>query len=351
MNAAYDGADQPLPPIITPAVLEWAARIVPGARVTRCEVRPLAGGAVSRRVEQVTLHLTGGHDPLELVRKDAPALEIAGLRAAQAIRPGAGVFPEAAALPGGAVLPEGVALPEGSVPGGTVPEGSAIPELVASGPGWLVTAMAPGAPLGWGDAVPANVVDALAGLHARYHGGAGLPEAIPRVTPAWWRALCREWVDPGLREHAARHPAGITARARSLIGRAADTPAASAALAALTPTLLHGDVHPGNIVGGAQRATLIDWGGCRVGPAALDLANLVPAGSADLARYARAWRQRTGRALDGDAIELGYRWAALQIPVQYLPWTAGHRPTGDVEAALDQIERAMSELEAGRIGL
>jgi hypothetical protein len=46
----------------------------------------------------------------------------------------------------------------------------------------------------------------------------------------------------------------------------------------------------------------------------------------------------------GDAIELGYRWAALQIPVQYLPWTTAHRPTRDVEAALDQIERALSQL-------
>jgi len=232
-----------------------------------------------------------------------------------------------------------------------VPESTAIPELVASGPGWLITVLAPGSPLGWGDAVPANVLDALAGLHARYHGGAGLPAAIPRVTPAWWRALCREWVDPGLSEHAARHPPGTTARARSLISRAADTPAAAAALAALTPTLVHGDVHPGNIVADGQRATLIDWGSCRVGPAVLDLANLVPAGSADFARYARTWRQRTGRPLDGDAVELGYRWAALQIPVQYLPWLAGHRPTRDVEAVLDQVEQAITELEAGRTRL
>ena len=111
--------------ILTPAVLEWAGRAAPGARVARCAVRPLAGGAVARRVDQVTLHLTGDHDPLELVRKQTPAHEIAGL---------------------------------------------------------------------------------LAALHARYHGAVGLPAVIPRVTPAWWQALCREWVDPRLGEHAARHP-------------------------------------------------------------------------------------------------------------------------------------------------
>jgi hypothetical protein len=296
----------------TPPVLDWAARVRPGARVARCEVRPLAGGNVARRVDLVTLHLTGDGEPLELVRKEAQAHEVAGLRAAQPVRE----------------------------------ESAAIPELVASGGDWLITPLAVGSPLVRGDAVPAELFDALALLHARYHGGAGLPAAIPRVTPAWWQGLCREWVGPRLGEHAARHPRETITRARQLIDRAADLPMASAALSALTPTLLHGDVHPGNVLVDEDRATLIDWGSCRVGPAALDLANLVPADSAGVARYARTWRQRTGNRLPGGALELGYRWAALQIPVQYLPWMAGHLPTSDVEAALDRIERALGGLHA-----
>ena len=321
-TAGVDPASRPVAgresALLTPAVLEWVERVAPGARVIGCEVRPLAGGAVARWVEQVTLHLAGERDRLELVRKDAPALEIAGLRAAQAVRP------------------ETTARPESTV----------IPELVAWGTGWLITPLAPGSPLAWGEPVPADVIDALAVLHARYGAGAGLPAAIPRVTPAWWLSLCREWVDPRLREHAARHPAETTTRARALISRAADIPAASTVLARLTPTHVHGDVHPRKILVDGERATLIDWGSCRVGPAALDLANIVTASSADVARYARAWQQHTGRPLPGDVIELGYRWAALQIPVQYLPWMAGHRPTRDVETALDQIEQALGELEA-----
>jgi hypothetical protein len=213
------------------------------------------------------------------------------------------------------------------------------------GDGWLVTALAPGSPLAWGDEVPASVFQSLAVLHARYHGGAGLPAAIPRVTPAWWQALCREWAGPRLGEHATRHPLRTTARARALTNAAADAPAAFAVLARLTPTLVHGDVHPGNIIAGEGQATLIDWGSCRVGPAALDLANVVTAGSAEVARYARTWQQHAGRPLPGDAIEAGYRWAALQIHVQYLPWIAGQRPTGEVEAWLDRLERALGELE------
>ena len=53
---------------ITPAVVAWAERTTPGARVAGCTVRPLAGGNVARWVEQVTLQLTGGHGPLELVQ-------------------------------------------------------------------------------------------------------------------------------------------------------------------------------------------------------------------------------------------------------------------------------------------
>jgi hypothetical protein len=119
---------------VTPAVLEWAEHNAPGARVTGCELRPLAGGAVARQVDRVTLRLDGGRDPLELVRKQAPAHEIAGLRAAQAVRPGA----------------------------------AAIPELVAWGSDWLVTPLAPGSPLAWGDTPPDDLIDALAALHARY---------------------------------------------------------------------------------------------------------------------------------------------------------------------------------------
>ena len=96
----------------------------------------------------------------------------------------------------------------------------------------------------------------------------------------------------------------------------------------------------------ADRATLIDWGSSRIGPPALDLANLVAVGSADVARYARTWQQFTGQPLSGHAIELGYRWAALQIPVQYLPWTIGHQPTRDAEAVLDQIEQALGRLRS-----
>jgi hypothetical protein len=296
--------------IITPAVLEWAERVKPGARVADCTVQTLAGGAVAKQVDHMTLHLADGHGTLDLVRKEAPAHEIAGLRAAQAARP----------------------------------QATAIPELVAWGAGWLITPLAPGSPLAPDGAIPENLSDALARLHSCHQGGAGLSTAIPRVTAAWWRSLCLDWVDPQLREHAARHPPATMARAHRLIARAAGFPAVADLLGELPPTLLHGDVHTGNVLVEDGRATLIDWGSSRIGPAALDLANLVTADSPSVARYARTWRELTGKPLPAGLIDVGYRWAALQIPVQYLPWTIGRRPTSAAEAALDQIAQALDQL-------
>jgi aminoglycoside phosphotransferase (APT) family kinase protein len=273
----------------------------------------MSGGAVAGRVEQVTLHLADAEHPLELVRKDASTHEIAGLRAAQAVRP----------------------------------EATAVPEIVAWGTDWLITPLMPGSPLDPDvDAVPGNLFDALARLHARYHGGTDVPDAIPRVDHAWWSGLCRGWVDPQLQEHAARHPADTIARARALVEHVAGHPTATAVLDELTPTLLHGDVHAGNVLVDEDRARLIDWGSCRVGPAMLDLANLVTADSTGAARYADTWQRLTGQALPSATVDLGYRWAALQIPVQYLPWMTGHVPTRDVEAALDRVEHALNRLAA-----
>jgi aminoglycoside phosphotransferase (APT) family kinase protein len=162
---------------------------------------------------------------------------------------------------------------------------------VARGSDWLILPFAPGVPLDWGDPAPANLFDTLAALHARYHGDVHPGNVL---------------VDPVLDDPVLDDPV-------------LDDP-------------------------GAGRATLIDWGSSRVGPAALDLANLVTADSAHVARYAATWRERTGQPLPAETVELGYRWAALQIPVQYLPWIAGHQSTSEVEACLDRIERALAEL-------
>ena len=301
-----------------PAVREWAIRTTGCTRVARVTVRPLPGGAVSGRVEELALHLTGGPTgdrTVRVVAKSASRHEAAGLRAAQVVRPVA----------------------------------TAIPELIAEGEDrakpWIVTPHFAGTALRDRDPSPySNLFRSLAHLHVHFSGGLDLPDVIPRVDPSWWRHLCREWARPRIERHRAGHPVDTIARAVALVDHVAEQPAVRRALARVRPTLLHGDVHPGNVIVDDRHAWLIDWGSCRIGPAMLDLANLVSPDSAGFAVYRETWNQVTGVALDAEAVEAGYRWAALQIPVQYLPWMVEHRPTAAVEAALDRAEHALAML-------
>jgi aminoglycoside phosphotransferase (APT) family kinase protein len=294
------------------ALLAWAGR---RGAVEGWTTAALTGGAVSTRVDRITLRVAG--NPVHVVRKHAFAHEIAGLRAAQAVRPAA----------------------------------TAVPELIAAGVDadglWLVTGWYAGQRLG-GREAPAALFDSLARLHAHYRGATGNLDSIPRVDGLWWGHLCRSWVLPKLRAHAGRHPTATARRAIALVTAAADHRRAGPVLARLEPTLLHGDVHPGNVIVDGDRAALIDWGSSRIGPAMLDLANIVQPDTAGFASgfaaYAATWREVTGRAPDPTEVDLGYRWAAVQLPIQYLPWVMEHRDTAAVDAALEKADRALAAL-------
>jgi hypothetical protein len=306
-------------PPLPNALLEWAVRTSGGAPVDRWTIEKLAGGAVSDLVERITLYpkSAGGRDlELSVVRKRALPHEIAGLQAAQAVRPAA----------------------------------TSIPELITwgrdeTGP-WMITVSCPGEPLaGWSALVPSSLFQSLARLHAHYQGATSeLAAQIPRVDAAWWKELCLSWVLPRIAKNLTRVGTGPIARATALLTTVADHAAARGVLAGLKTTLLHGDVHPGNVIVSGEYAGLIDWGSARIGSAMLDLANLVRQDSDAFATYADTWLELTGRPLDNDQADLGYKWAALQIPVQYLPWTMGHSPSAGVDAALDAIEGALAAL-------
>ena len=115
---------------------------------------------------------------------------------------------------------------------------------------------------------------------------------VPVVDHAWWQRLCRGWAAPLVERCVDRHPAALIRRTVRLLRTAADAPAAVAVLGRLNVTLLHGDVHPGNIIGGDREARLIDWGSARIGPPMLDLANVTEPGSPGFAAYRTAWEQR-----------------------------------------------------------
>ena len=73
---------------------------------------------------------------------------------------------------------------------------------------------------------------------------------------------------------------------------------ARVAACGLPDTLVHGDLHPGNVIGTEDRRTIIDWGDSFIGQPALDILRLVV--GLDPAEAARGDRG-VGRALAGGA--------------------------------------------------
>ena len=120
------------------------------------------------------------------------------------------------------------------------------------------------------------------------------------------------------------------------------------ALEKLPVTLTHGDVHPWNIIRlPDERSILIDWGGARIAPAMLDLANLVEIDSLNWAAYLSTWEAASGIAMDVGLARLRYHWATVMVNLQYLPFRAGQWP-GNEEApvgALDMVGRLRQAIE------
>ena len=90
---------------------------------------------------------------------------------------------------------------------------------------------------------------------------------------------------------------------------------AAAAGCGLPDTLVHGDLHPGNVrADGSGRRVILDWGDATVGPPAFDILRLT-AGLDDPGPLVAAWAARWRRTAPGCAPE---RAAELLAPVEEL---------------------------------
>ena len=245
-----------------------------------------------------------------VIRKWTPAAEIAALSLAQSVRPGA----------------------------------QAVPELIEIGDDadgtWFVVPEYCGSPSA---ELTSSAVDSLARLHAHFYGVAADHHDIPVIDLRWWQALCTHWVRPAIEQHALNHGVAVADRARRVLKSCRTDEALTMLLSRITPTLLHGDIHPGNVLTEGDRTHLIDWGSARFGTPLLDLLNLVAPDSPQLRTYLDAFDRYSSRPLDPDEIAAGRKWASVQIPFQYLPWTLENRPTGAVRSALAAIEHALDE--------
>ena len=113
----------------------------------------------------------------------------------------------------------------------------------------------------------------------------------------------------------------------------------------LPDTLVHGDLHPGNVRGDGERRVLIDWGDSFVGHPAFDILRLTetldPATAGPLlAAWAARWRADVPGCDPERAVALLRPVAPLRLAAVYAAFLAGIEPSeqpyhaGDVPACL-----------------
>lgn len=217
---------------------------------------------------------------------------------------------------------------------GLVEEGR-VPELIAHGDDWSLLRHYDGEHPADDSAIPDEVFDTL----ARVHATAVAPAGIKRVDPSWWSRLCHEMTLPDLRERAGEVPE---------LGLAADELARTAydervmrAMEHLPWTLVHGDMHARNVVSGPAGTTIIDWESCVLGPPMMDVARLTEYGSGPYHRYLAEWRRLTGR---DTRAELGHRWARVLLTTQRLGFTVSTAPPEQIIALVDERRRALDRV-------
>lgn len=284
----------------------WVLARTGADRIVGVDATGLTGGAVSDAVARVRFRVDTGAE-ISVVIKTAASAEIAGLLHAQMVRDDRGV----------------------------------IPELIAAGTDWVAVPFAAGRPLGDAE-LPNDVVRALARLHAGYLSDP--PSGVPVVTDVWWRRMLLDWGVPFVRNSRTLASPTMTDEAVRLMTAAAEHPAVSRILSGIPVTLVHGDVHGGNVLVGEDGSRLIDWGSARVGPAMLDLMNAPDPDGAVLAAYRKA-RADAGAPLTSVEEVAGAFWARVQIAVQYLPWVVTHEPAERAAVALDRAAEALDALD------
>jgi fructosamine-3-kinase len=300
------------------AVTRWVLRVTGAQEVTAIRTTPIAVGAVAFAIERVDVdvrHSNGALETRALVVKRTWAHEVLGLHAAQAIRA----------------------------------ETDVVPELIANGQegteSWLVTPFFEGSNPS-GTEVPVAIVEGLAHLHFHWLARWEALQGIPVIDSVWWTGMCLDYSLPQLDQLASRAPDPAIDRAREFLRAVARDDVAVRVLDGLQRTLLHGDVRTENILVDSTGAVLVDWGSARIGPAMLDLSNVARPGTGQFSAYSQSWEQLAGTPLEPTTIEQGYKWAALQNPVQALGWIAQHLGPRGLDQAVAHATEALHELRA-----
>lgn len=151
------------------------------------------------------------------------------------------------------------------------------------------------------------------------------------------------WIRDRLAPHDVAVAADLLAGLDDRLARLADC--------GLPDTLVHGDLHPGNVRGDGRRRTLIDWGDAFVGHPAFDILRLTDTlDEATAAPLRAAWAARWQADVPGSdphrAVDLLRPVASLRMAAVYAMFLAGIEPAehpyhrDDVPACLSQAAAA-----------
>ncbi|MEH0933761.1 aminoglycoside phosphotransferase family protein [Micromonospora psammae] len=165
-------------------------------------------------------------------------------------------------------------------------------------------------------------------------------ELVAAGVPDRRGAALAAWIRSALAPHAAAALDGLEARL------------AEVARCGLPDTLVHGDLHPGNVRGDGDRRVIIDWGDSFVGHPAFDILELtLGLDSASASALVEAWSARWRGSAPGcapeRAAELLRPVAWLRLAVVYATFLAGIEPSERVYHVADVpecLERAAAEL-------
>ncbi|KKK06389.1 phosphotransferase family protein [Micromonospora sp. HK10] len=214
--------------------------------------------------------------------------------------------------------------------------------LAADGTGRLLLDHAPGEDRYAAD--PAERAAIAADHHPVQRRAAGdVPALLAAGVPDLRGPALAGWIRDRLAPHDVAVVADLLAGLDDRLARLADC--------GLPDTLVHGDLHPGNVRGDGRRRTLIDWGDAFVGHPAFDILRLTDTlDEATAAPLRAAWAARWQADVPGSdpyrAVDLLRPVAPLRMAAVYAMFLAGIEPAehpyhrNDVPACLKQAAAA-----------
>jgi Phosphotransferase enzyme family len=185
-----------------------------------------------------------------------------------------------------------------------------------------------------------RMVDLLVGLQVEWQGRTA--ELLSLGAADWRPDALAAMVARTLERCAAHLDVAVARRLERLVSslpqRFADVGSCG-----VPDTLVHGDFHPGNVIGGEERLVLIDWGDSGVGHPMLDQAAFVERLAAGdqavvTARWAARWREAVPGCEPERAAELLEPVGALQRAAVYLMFLDNIEPSERVYHAGDPVD-------------